>query len=533
MPVYESESSMQWYSLMFDINERKQLEAELRDSRNFLEQVIHAIPDLLFEVDREGYYLNVWAQNPELLAAQKEELLGRRVHDVMTEENAQAAMAAIEDADKHGIAVGMDICIELPQGKRWFAHTLSKKPGARKSEDTFLVLSRDITVRKQFEEQVLELNARLEDRVRERTEQLEAINRELRESELRFRTLAENSPNIIVRYDLQCHRIYVNPAYLNETGMELEAALNETPDPQWAASMSISASEYRGSLERVMATGTPAEMYFSWRNIKTGRAVDFAVQMVAEYGPDGKVTGALMLAFNIAALKQAEQRLDESRKQLRQLSARRERDLEMERKRISRELHDELGQLLTALQLDVSLLGYELGQEAGEAQERLQSIQGLIDNAMKAARHVATQLRPAALDLGFLTALEWLTRRYSANTHIHCELHIIDCEDRDIDDECAIALYRITQESLTNVARHAQTEQVTVTLQQHSDALLLSIEDKGAGFDIRNVKEYSFGLLGIRERVMVLGGMMDIDSAPGQGTVVTVRIPLLDKGANS
>lgn len=367
---------------------------------------------------------------------------------------------------------------------------------------------------------------------------------QLEMSEREFYSLTENLPDNIARWDTEGRYLYINTAH--------ERALGKTLSEVFGHHIPDSHDQVKAAIARTVATG---QVVLAMRQKVVVHDVTelHDVRMVPEFDEAGRVISVLGIGRNMTeyyqmqdalaaqelgasedAAKQhgLEQRLNESRKQLRQLSARRERDLEMERKRIARELHDELGQLLTALQLDFSLLGYELRKRKEKHQERMQSIQNLIDSSLKAARHVATQLRPAALDLGLQTALEWLVRRYSANTDIHCELHIVDYEDHDIDDDCAIALYRITQESLTNAARHAKTNHVTVVLKQLPNALMLSVEDNGVGFDIRNIKAHSFGLLGIRERVMAFGGAVDIDSAPGQGTAVTVRIPLMEKGSN-
>jgi PAS domain S-box-containing protein len=161
-----------------DVTERRSVESKLRDALAFSEGVINAIPDILIEVGRDGRYLNVWTQNPELLAAQKEQLLGKTVAEVLSPENAAAAMRAIREAEVQGASRIEDICIDLPVGKRWFSHSLSRKPGNTSGENTFLMLSRDITERKQLEEA------------------LAARERELR-------ALAESSPGMVGSFYLK------------------------------------------------------------------------------------------------------------------------------------------------------------------------------------------------------------------------------------------------------------------------------------------------------------------------------------------
>ncbi|TXT40602.1 MAG: multi-sensor hybrid histidine kinase [Comamonadaceae bacterium] len=134
-----------------NITERKRIEAQLTEALEFSNGIINAIPDLLFEVNRDGRYLNVWTKNPERLAAPKELLLGRTVHEVMPPEEAAVAMAALSEADQNGTSFGKVICLELPQGKSWFEQSVSKKSGATTSDDRFLVLSREVTERKRME----------------------------------------------------------------------------------------------------------------------------------------------------------------------------------------------------------------------------------------------------------------------------------------------------------------------------------------------------------------------------------------------
>ena len=138
---------------------------------------------------------------------------------------------------------------------------------------------------------------------------------------------------------------------------------------------------------------------------------------------------------------------------------------------------------------------------------------------------VVTSLRPAPLDMGIMLALEWLVGEYSEKTGLQCELHVSDT-DIHLDDKHATALFRIVQESLTNIVKHAQADKVMVTLKRKDGRYLLEVQDNGLGFDPSIRKEKSFGLLSIRERALMLGGDLDISSAPGRATAIKVHFPI-------
>jgi signal transduction histidine kinase len=246
---------------------------------------------------------------------------------------------------------------------------------------------------------------------------------------------------------------------------------------------------------------------------------------VAERDEQGAIVGALVVGHDITALKAIENELKESREQLRGLTAQREQAREEERKHIAREVHDELGQILTGLKLNVSILNHRLGAGQDLAIGKLQETMLLTDRALEVARNVASALRPSALEMGIVSAFEWLVDRFGASTGIHCDLHIDD-NDMQLDEPLAIALFRILQESLTNVARHAKADRVDVTLRREMDDYVMKVRDNGRGFDASRKNTDSFGLVGIRERALMLGGTVDIDSCPGKGTEIAVRIPV-------
>jgi signal transduction histidine kinase len=212
--------------------------------------------------------------------------------------------------------------------------------------------------------------------------------------------------------------------------------------------------------------------------------------------------------------------------ELRELSARLHSLREEERAYLSREIHDELGGLLTASKMDVIRLRREYPENA-EFQSRIQGLLELIDATVQAVRRIATDLRPSLLDdFGLLAALEWQLKEFEQRMGITCHL-VTQITEIELNRDCAIALFRVFQESLTNVARHAQATRVEVSVDEQADHLVLRVQDNGRGVspnDLVNVK--SLGLAGMRERVRSLAGELDIQGTPGQGTLVLVKIPL-------
>ena len=232
------------------------------------------------------------------------------------------------------------------------------------------------------------------------------------------------------------------------------------------------------------------------------------------------------VAINITESKASEERLIQSKKMLRELSTHLESVREEERKRIAREIHDELGQTLTALRIDVSLARLGFGESSPQLMERLQSMTQLVDRTIRTARHVTSSLRPGALDLGIIAALEWLVDEFTKYAGIPCELVLGD-GDITLNEFAATAVFRIIQESLTNIARHAGASQVEIIVTRNDARLCVEVSDNGHGFDPEAVESCkSFGLVGMRERVAMMEGDFELDSKPEQGTRIRVCVPV-------
>ena len=217
--------------------------------------------------------------------------------------------------------------------------------------------------------------------------------------------------------------------------------------------------------------------------------------------------------------------LQQSEIQLRELSAHLETVREEEKARIAREVHDELGQMLTVLKLETSMCELAYAQLDPGLTERLNSMKRLIAQLFQLVRDVATALRPPILDAGIASAIEWQARRFEARTHIPCLVQVPDNLPA-LSDAKAIGLFRILQEALTNVMRHAQAHTVELTLTVENADLRLTISDDGVGFVENPGRPVSFGVVGMRERVLMMGGQLSLHSELGEGTTLSVTVPL-------
>ena len=235
---------------------------------------------------------------------------------------------------------------------------------------------------------------------------------------------------------------------------------------------------------------------------------------------------------DVSQRKQLENELSESHQLLRNLAKKTELLREEERKRIAREVHDELGQIHTALRMDVALISMRFGAGNTALLEKTQSMMVLLDQANHCVRNIVANLRPTALDMGIVSAIRWLCNEYAAHSGSSCVLHTTE-QQVALSEVRAVAVFRMVQELLTNAARHADASSVKITLAKLAEDLHVEVRDNGRGFDpaLKESKQ-SYGLLGIRERAIALGGKVEIASALDQGTVVTLIVPTTHKGEN-
>ncbi|WP_240702098.1 sensor histidine kinase [Trinickia terrae] len=352
---------------------------------------------------------------------------------------------------------------------------------------------------------------------------LRATEQTARDSERAFRTLAENAPDPIIRYDRECRRIYVNPEFERIIGTPSEELLGEPGGHGVRGAPDLIVTLFRMKVKAILASGEAAKFELAWDS--NGKPQCWYVHAVPEYDAEGGIQSVLTVWRDISERKEAEQRLRESYELLRGLTSRRETAREEERKRIARELHDGLGQHLTALRMGASAVRMQFGHENPALAEHVRKMLALTDETMQVVRDVVASLRPAVLDAGIAAALEWLAVEFSRNGRIPCRLRMPE-ESLPLSDERATAVFRIVQEALTNVARHADAREVWITLTCTGGDCFLEVRDDGRGFDPVAIRRKSFGLAGMKERVLMLGGEIAIVSAPNLGTSINVRVPM-------
>ncbi|HYR76480.1 MAG TPA: MEDS domain-containing protein [Pyrinomonadaceae bacterium] len=238
------------------------------------------------------------------------------------------------------------------------------------------------------------------------------------------------------------------------------------------------------------------------------------------------------LRKEIIERKSAEEKFKATSEQLRALSAKLQSAKEEEATRIAREIHDELGSALTALNWDLELIEEDLNQEEGDERSskvrvKIAAMKGVIDDTIDAIRRISAELRPSVLDdLGLVAAIRWHGREFEERTGIVAHLDS-SLEDIDLTQQQSTAVFRIFEEAMTNVMRHAQATQVDIKLEKENGELELSIRDNGRGItEAEKSARRTLGLLGMRERANLIGGQVDITGSEGKGTMVSLRIPV-------
>lgn len=382
-----------------------------------------------------------------------------------------------------------------------------------------VTIARDITSRKQVEEQLKMFNEELGKQVEERRSELNDVIEQLVLSEKKYKLLFANNPLPMMMVTLPRMEItdvndaaieqygYPKALFVEKTIYDLLAADGET----YSSLLTEESLGYHYGGECKHKKGDGSLIYVEL----------FTYGMIFE----GRQT-KLILAHDITQKVEADNKLKQYLEEIRMLTGHLQEIREEERKSIAREIHDELGQQLTVLKMEVAWAIRKLNQP-GKQEVKLEGLLETIDGTMRSVRRICSELRPTLLDdLGLVAALQWHAGQLQSGTGIHISISAPE-EIGNLPPEVKTGMYRIFQESLTNVVRHAEAKKVDVCLSVADKMIILHIKDDGKGFDISaSSQKRTLGILGMKERSLGMGGEYIIESYPGKGTSVRVTIPI-------
>jgi PAS domain S-box-containing protein len=344
----------------------------------------------------------------------------------------------------------------------------------------------------------------------------------LRESEEKYRLLIENQTDLVIRIDNEGRLLFVSPSYCELLGKTEGKLLGSS-----FISLVHKDDKEKTAQEMENIYKSPYSCYVEQRALtKDGwRWLAWANKAVLD--KNNNITAIVGIGRDITERKKAEKELEMSRENLRNLAAHLQSIREGERTAIAREIHDELGQELTALKMDLSWLQKKLHQNEKPLFDKTKATLQLTDSIIKTVKRISTELRPGLLDdLGLSAAIEWQAEEFRKRTGIKCRVVLVP-EEITLDRERSTAIFRIFQETLTNIARHARATKVAVNLKEKDDKLILSVKDNGRGITRKQISNpTSFGLIGMQERAHFLGGEVIINGIKDKGTTVLASIPL-------
>ena len=454
--------------------------------------------------DEDGIILLVNDSFCNIFNMDKDQLIGKPFSIVYTEPEQDAALKSYQrDIKKDEIKTLFERENTLWNGRRaWFefSNSFLTLPDGKKIT---LSIIKEITERKKSE-------------------------MELRESEQKFKMLFNNINDAVFVTQLSKDKSYgdfieVNEVACNRLGYSKEEFLKLSPS-------AIISQKYIDDFnlfnERLLKDGHV--IYDIVHRAKDKKQIPVEINSHLFIYNDNPTI--LSIARDITERKQAEEKLKRSSKLLRELATHLQSIREEERTMISQEIHDELGQVLTALKIQVSLLANKLNKNQEPLKQKINSLADMIDSSVESVQKISSKLRPGILDeLGLIAAIEWQTEEFQKLTNMKCSV-ALPKDELNLDRKKTTAIFRIFQEALTNIARHSEAQKVLVSLYNHQSNIYLEIQDNGKGITQEQIKDFkSLGIHGMKERAMVFGGEVYLEGNPGKGTIVKIEIPYYER----
>jgi len=348
---------------------------------------------------------------------------------------------------------------------------------------------------------------------------------ELRESESKYKMLFNNANDAVFVTQLSQEKSYgdfieVNEIACKRLGYTKEEFLQLSPS---AIVSQKNINDFNLNTERLLKEGHV--IYDLVHRAKDKKLIP--VEINSHLFFYNKKPTILSIARDITERKQAEEKLRRTSKLLRELATHLQSVREEERTMIAQEIHDELGQVLTALKIQISLLANKLNNDQEPLKQKINSLSDMIDASVESVQKISSKLRPGILDeLGLIAAIEWQTEEFEKLTSIKCSL-VLPKEELVLEKDKSTAIFRIFQEALTNIARHSQATKAQISLLNFQSNIFLEIQDNGRGISQDQIKDFkSLGIHGMEERAMVFGGQVYIEGISGKGTKVKVEIPI-------
>ncbi|MDH4219426.1 MAG: PAS domain S-box protein [Candidatus Aminicenantes bacterium] len=527
-----------------DITEHRQAEESLRKSQALFQRLVQVSPVGIFRTDSRGDYIYVNERWQEIAGMSMEQALGGGWSTAIHPEDRDHVVAEWFASAQNKTPFRLEYRFRRPDGTlTWVVGQATAEEDDHGQVTGYVGTITDLSKRKQAEEALSRAYNELEIQVQKRTKKVSEINRllmieigerkrieeALRKSEIKYRTVADNT------YDWEWWResdgnfIYISPSCKRITHHEADEFMK---DPDLLVRIIHPDDRLpfiRHNIEGERKT-EPGELEFRIC-LPDGSIRWLAHVCQPVLDEHGRVLGRRGTNRDITPEKQADEELRESEQQLRYLSSQLLRVQEKERRRISRELHDELGGALAVLKLRLSFVKRNLQREQKELRDECQRNLKHIDEVLENMDRLSRDLSPSILeDIGLTPALRWLVDKFVENYKIKVVSDIIDLGFL-LPRDSHIMIYRIFQEALTNIGKHAHAKNVSFKIAKNEHRICLSLKDDGRGFDVKsaNAKEASekgLGLTTMKERARMLGGSLDLWSEKGKGTRITLSIPI-------
>jgi len=498
LPILDEEGNLKGYrGVGRNITKRKQVEDALQNSEAFFKSVVQNSADLIVLTNEKGLTTYMSPQCEMVLGYPSSHFIGRIMPDIIHPDDMIKCRKAWEQVfhlgkEQHEFEYRI---IDSQDKVRWLSHSAKLVRNKEKSLGMQNTI-RDITKQKQ-------------------------ADASLRESEELYRSILKASPDNITITDMDCHVLITSPAGMAMFGYDREDELLGREIAGFIAphdrdrALSNLALMFQGVLKG------PEEYQGLHKN---GSTFDIEVNGDFILGPEGQPVKIIFITRNITERKKTEEKLKSSLDQLRQLTQYIEKVREKERLAISRELHDELGQALTAVKIDLGIIRRAISDNE-ETTVKINKVSSLVSETIKTVQRLTSQLRPQIIDdLGLDAAIEWYTNEYAERNGIKVLLNIDTAIS--FSPEASLIIFRIMQESLTNIARHSGATRVDITLVKNGDNINFRISDNGTGITEKQIRsKKSFGIMSMMERAASLGGTFDIYHENEGGTVIMLIFP--------